>query len=167
MDQNITIRKLNLAHETTWSYSGRVLDRTPTQIKLEAHFNRDTADLGYAVFEHNDRFVERFFADRWYNIFEIHSVQDDHLKGWYCNIVKPATFQADAIEQVDLALDLWISPDGSYRLLDQDEFDQLDLDAETRHHARRAVGELIYLLYHREEPFGSIAQPRASIAAGT
>ncbi len=167
MDQNITVRKLNLAHELTWSYSGQVLERSAETIKLEARFNRDTMDLGYAVFERNDRFVERFFADRWYNIFEIHSAQDDHLKGWYCNIVKPATFQVDVIEQVDLALDVWINPDGSYLILDQDEFDLLELDTETRHHARRAVGELIHLLYHHAEPFGAVDQPRAISAAGS
>jgi predicted RNA-binding protein associated with RNAse of E/G family len=138
-----------------------VLERTPESIVLEARFSRDTTDLGYAVLEHGDRFVERFYSDRWYNIFEIHSVHDDHLKGWYCNIVKPAVFGADAIEQVDLALDLWINPDGSYHVLDRDEFEALALDRVTRLRARQAVGELIYLLHHHAPPFTAVNQPRA------
>ena len=149
----ITIRKLNLNHELMWSYAGHVLERTPTTIRLEARFNRPTTDYGYAVFEENDRFVEHFFADRWYNIFEVHSVQDNHLKGWYCNIVKPAMFSADEIAQVDLALDVWINPDSTYRVLDQDEFDALPLDAETRQHATSALRELLDRLHRRLPPF--------------
>ncbi|CAG1001763.1 hypothetical protein GPROT1_03950 [Gammaproteobacteria bacterium] len=153
MSSPITIRKLNLHHELMWSYGGHVLERTPTTIRLEARFNRPTTDYGYAVFEHNDRFVEHFFADRWYNIFEVHSVQDDHLKGWYCNIVKPAVFSADEIAQVDLALDVWIDPDGAYRVLDQAEFDALPLDTDTRQHATSALRELLDLLHRRLPPF--------------
>jgi len=149
----ITIRKLNLNHELMWSYAGHVLERTPTIIRLEARFNRPTTDYGYAVFEENDRFVEHFFADRWYNIFEVHSVHDDHLKGWYCNIVKPAMFSDNEIAQVDLALDVWINPDGTHCVLDQDEFDALLLDAETRQQATSALRELLDLLHHRLPPF--------------
>jgi len=157
----LTVKKLNLNHELVTAYDGAVLERTGGAIILEARFGRETMDLGYAVLEHHDRFVEHFFADRWYNIFEIHSVHDDHLKGWYCNIVKPAAFSADTIEQVDLALDLWINPDGSYQILDRDEFDALELDPATRLRAQQAVSELIYLLYHRAAPFTTIGQPRA------
>jgi protein associated with RNAse G/E len=157
MSSTITIRKLNLNHELMWSYTGQVLERTPAYIRLEARFNRPTTDYGYAVFEQNDRFVEHFFADRWYNIFEVHSVQDDHLKGWYCNIVKPAAFSTDNIAQVDLALDVWIKPDGQYMLLDEAEFRDLPLDDEARQQAQQATAELLALVQHRAPPFEVIA----------
>jgi protein associated with RNAse G/E len=161
MTDLLTVKKLNLNHELIIAYDGKILERTPESIVLEARFSRETMDLGYAVLEHHDRFVEHFYADRWYNIFEIHSVHDDHLKGWYCNIVQPAVFSAEAIEQVDLALDVWINPDGSYQVLDREEFDALAIDQATRLHAQQAVGELIYLLYHRAAPFTAVDQPRA------
>jgi protein associated with RNAse G/E len=161
MTDTLTVKKLNLDHELVIAYDGTVLHRTADSIVLEARFSRETMDLGYAVLEHHDRFVEHFFSDRWYNIFEIHSLHDDHLKGWYCNIAQPAVFDADTIEQIDLALDVWINPDGSYHVLDQAEFNALDLDRTTRLRAQQAVGELIYLLYHRAAPFTAIDQPRA------
>src|SRR5512143_1714492 len=161
MTDTLTVKKLNLNHELVIAYDGAVLERTATTIVLKACFNRETMDLGYAVLEHHDRFVEHFFADRWYNIFEIHSVHDDHLKGWYCNIVKPAAFGDETIEQVDLALDLWVNPDGSYTILDRDEFETLEIDRATRLRAQQAMSELIYLLYHRAAPFAAIDQPRA------
>jgi protein associated with RNAse G/E len=161
MTDLLTVKKLNLNHELVTAYDGTVLERTSNHIVLEARFDRETVDLGYTVLERHDRFVEHVYADRWYNIFEVHSVRDDHLKGWYCNIATPAVFGTDTIEQVDLALDVWVNPDGSYHVLDREEFDALEIDRTTRHHAQRAVGELIYLLYHHAAPFTSIDQPRA------
>ena len=145
------------AYDASRQSNGRI-ERTPTRIQLEARFNRETTDFGYAVFEQNDRFVEWFFADRWYNIFEIHSVQDDHLKGWYCNIVQPALFRDGEVAQVDLALDVWLAPDGSARLLDEDEFAALTLDAATQAHAKQAVNELLDLVRQRKPPFDQIVQ---------
>ncbi len=161
MTDTLTVKKLNLNHELVIAYDGTVLERTSDTIVLEARFTRETMDLGYAVLEHHDRFVEHFYADRWYNIFEIHSVRDDHLKGWYCNIAQPAIFSSDTIEQIDLALDVWINPDGSYHVLDREEFDALELDRTTRLRAQQAVSELLYLLYHHAAPFTSIDRPRA------
>ena len=157
MTNPITINKLNLQREIVWSYTGEILERAPHYIRLEARFNRDTLDLGYTTFERSDRFVEHFFADRWYNIFEIHSVHDNHLKGWYCNIVEPAVFGDRTIGQVDLALDVWINPDGSHLILDQDEFDALPLTAAARQQAQHAVQELLERLAQRAAPFNTIA----------
>ncbi|HET7376792.1 MAG TPA: DUF402 domain-containing protein [Anaerolineae bacterium] len=157
MNESLTIRKLNLNHELLWSYTGQLINRSANFIKLEAHFNRETYDAGYVVFEKHDRFVEYFFADRWYNIFEIHSVQDDRLKGWYCNIAKPAKFSTNTIEQIDLALDAWIKPDGTTLILDEDEFAALNLDEATRQSARQAVQELIGLVGRRVAPFDTIS----------
>ena len=158
MPEPITVKKLNTDRQVIWSYSGQILERTPTRLTLEARFNRNTSDAGYVVFEKNDRFVEYYFTDRWYNIFEIHSAKDDHLKGWYCNITTPIEFQPGVIEQIDLALDVWIAPDGSTLLLDEDEFRDLKLDPETRAQARRGLDELLDRLRRREPPFDAITR---------
>ena len=153
MNEFITINKLDLNHNLLWSYSGSVIERSDNAIKLEARFNRETSDAGYVVFEKHDRFVEYFYADRWYNIFEIHSAKDNRLKGWYCNIARPAVFGDSTIDQVDLALDVWINPDGTALILDEDEFADLRLDEATRQQARQAVQELIDLARQRIIPF--------------
>jgi predicted RNA-binding protein associated with RNAse of E/G family len=48
----------------------------------------------------------------------------------------------DRLSYVDLALDLWVSPDGTQTVMDEDEFTALDLDAHTRSQARAAMEEL-------------------------
>jgi hypothetical protein len=131
----ITVLKKNLAGEVTWQYEGVVLHREENKITLEALFNRDDMPFMDIVLKRNDRFVETFYSDRWYNIFEIYDRDDGRIKGWYCNIGKPAVLEDGIVSYVDLALDLWISADGKQTVLDEDEFEELELDDDTRQNA--------------------------------
>src|SRR5690606_19395595 len=85
----ITIVKNNHRGDEVWRYHGMVLARGQTWIKLEAYFDRPDRVTPYHIFRQGDRFVEWFYSDRWYSIFEMHDVDDDHLTGWYCNISRP------------------------------------------------------------------------------
>ncbi|OGO37903.1 MAG: hypothetical protein A2Z03_08090, partial [Chloroflexi bacterium RBG_16_56_8] len=128
-DTQIKVLKRNLAGEVTWHYEGRVLRRLPHALVLEAFFNRPDLPFMNILLKEGDRFVETFYTDRWYNIFEIYDRDDGLLKGWYCNIGQPAIIENDSVSYVDLALDLWVSADGKQTVLDQDEFEKLDLDS--------------------------------------
>jgi len=95
------------------------------------------------VIKHSDRFVETYYTERWFNFFEIHDHDDRVLKGWYCTVARPAVMESDTvISYLDLALDLWVAPDGTQTVLDEDKVAALDLDQQTCHQARAAVGEL-------------------------
>ena len=124
--------KKNLADEVTWQYEGVVLSREENVVTLEALFNRDDMPFMDIVLKRNDRFVETFYSDRWYNIFEIYDRDDNKFKGWYCNMGKPAIFDGDSISYVDLALDLWVSADGKQTVLDEEELVGLKLDDEMK-----------------------------------
>jgi predicted RNA-binding protein associated with RNAse of E/G family len=155
----ITVRKLDHAGNLVTSYQGQVIRRDATSIALEARWQRDRRDLGYLVLELGDRFIEFFFADRWYNVFEIHAGADDRLKGWYCNIARPGVFADDILSAVDLALDLFVYPDGRTLTLDQDEFDALNLqrdDPEAWRRSLAAVDELETMVAARRAPFDAI-----------
>lgn len=142
MNQDIRVEKRNPRGELTWQYEGRVLRREPNAVVLEAFFNRPDMPFVDTVFKRNDRFVEIFYTDRWYNVFEIHDRDDDRLKGWYCNVGRPAVVGPDSVSYVDLALDLWVSPDGAQTVLDEDEFEALEIEAQERAAARSALREL-------------------------
>ena len=122
------VLKKNLADEVTWQYEGVVLSREENAVTLEALFNRDDMPFMDITLKRNDRFVETFYSDRWYNIFEIYDRDDNHFKGRYCNIGKPAIIEDDFVSYVDLALDLWVSADGRQTVLDEDELIELNLD---------------------------------------
>jgi hypothetical protein len=42
--------------------------------------------------------------------------------GWYVNLQAPLVIRDDKFDTTDLALDIWIAPDGSWRWKDEDEF---------------------------------------------
>jgi len=138
----VIVIKMNLQGEETWRYEGQILARDANSLLIEAFFNREDLHFHGITLKRNDRFIERYYEDRWYNIFEIHDRDDDHLKAWYCNVTTPAEFTPGKIAYVDLALDVLVYPDGKYRVLDRDEFEVLALDDETRENACRALNEL-------------------------
>ncbi|TXS28980.1 DUF402 domain-containing protein [Streptomyces sp. ms191] len=79
-------------------------------------------DFGFVRFEPGDVFVEHYWRDRWYAVKEVRSA-DGTLKGWYCDVTRPAAIDGDEVVVEDLDLDLWVSADGSEVLrLDEDEF---------------------------------------------
>ena len=154
--RDITVLKLDHTGHEVWRYSGVVLDRGETWVQLEARFNRDDKPEDYVVFRRGDRFIEWFYSNRMYNIFEIHNVGDDHLKGWYCNVCRPAIITDHEVRCDDLALDVWVSPTGDVRVLDEDEFEAIELGAKDRGQALQAIEELRRLAQRRESPFDKI-----------
>lgn len=141
----IVVIKLNTQRQETWRYSGRIISQESNSILIEAFFNREDLPFHGITLRKNDRFLERYYADRWYNIFEIHDWEDDALKAWYCNVTTPAQISKEKITYVDLALDLLVYPNGDYLILDEDEFNDLDIDHHSRHEARSALNELIQI----------------------
>ena len=138
----ITVIKLNIARQETFRYTGRLISFHPDGVVLEANFNRPDLPFHGIVMGQGDRFVEYYSSRRWYNIFEMHDRQDDHLKGWYCNVTLPAEINQNQVRYVDLALDLLVYPNGEQLVVDEDEFEALSLDATTRQQALAALQEL-------------------------
>ena len=138
----LTVYKLDEHGREVWQYPAKVLAWDGQRIRLEAHFNRDDMDLGFATFARGDRFIEYFYTERWYNIFAIYSGENGRFKGWYCNICRPSEISETAVRCEDLALDLWITPNGDVTLLDEDEFAELDISDDERRQSRAAVAEL-------------------------
>ncbi|NIM95480.1 MAG: DUF402 domain-containing protein [Anaerolineales bacterium] len=155
MKSDITVHKLNEQGEEVWTYDGMVLDKTPTSLTLEARFDQDDTSLGKITIRRGDRFVETFYNDRWYNIFAIRDGDDAYLKGWYCNISRPARIEDSHIYAEDLALDLIVYTDGGWLILDEDEYASLNLSPEEDQKARDALEELIFLAQAKMEPFSA------------
>ena len=143
----IKVQKKNLSGEVMVEYEGDVLQRGENSVILEALFNREDMPFMDVILKKGDRFVEYFYTDRWYNIFRIHDRDDGKVKGWYCNICKPAEIEAGVVSYVDLALDLWVSANGKQTVLDEDEFEELALSKELSAAALKGLEELKTLFY--------------------
>jgi hypothetical protein len=153
-----TVRLVKPLKHDTVIYEGELLERDDARILLRALWNAPARDLGCLRFEPGDVLYEHHYSDRWYNIFEVHAA-DGALKGWYCNVARPATFGEDYVESEDLELDLFVPPDRAAPLvLDEDEFAQRELDRiDPPAHvaARAALAELMRMAVSGEPPFGS------------
>ncbi len=147
-----TVYKLDHQGKQMWEYPAVVLERYPTYVRLEAFFDRDDMELGYATFKRGDRFIEYFYNDRWYNLFAVYDRDNGRLKGWYCNICRPARISETAVHCEDLALDLWIAPDEPVAVLDEEEFAALPLSEEERGCGKAAVQQLLELAQHEQLP---------------
>jgi uncharacterized protein len=160
MSHPITVYKHDHTGKPVWSYAGEIVERGETWVKLQARFNRDDYDAGYHVFGRDDLFIEWFYSDRPYNIFKMYGARDGLLKGWYCNVTRPATLMESEIHADDLALDVFVSPAGEIRVLDEDEFIALELPEAECRMAVDAVETLKALAASGEAPFEELTAHR-------
>lgn len=151
--QQVTVVKLDHRGREKWRYQGVLLDHSGSSIMLEAIYDQRDDDLHGIPLRRGDRFVETHYSDRWYNVFEVYDVESGLLKGWYCNITRPAWIDGDQVVAEDLTLDLIVRPDGSSIVLDELEFEAQELSSQDRASARSALSELQELAAGMEGPF--------------
>jgi predicted RNA-binding protein associated with RNAse of E/G family len=151
--KTVIMKKLNPEGRELWRYSASLKYRDMTSIHLEAPFNGRELELMGVTIKTGDIFKEIFFTDRWYNIFAIHDKDDGTFKGWYCNIGMPVVEEGEGeFSYVDLALDLWVDCEGKQTILDEDEFNHLELEPGIRNQAKSALEELMTLLSEKNLP---------------
>lgn len=151
--RTITIHLLKPGKHATVTYHGEVLRDDGEHLLILARWERPPLDLGYVTFDTGDLFYEHHYITRWYNVFELRAA-DGRLKGWYCNVTRPAQMEGNTLTSEDLELDLFVAPDRQTLLrLDADEFAARDFDLATRAAALAALDELETLARAGAPPF--------------
>ncbi|MEU6082507.1 DUF402 domain-containing protein [Streptomyces sp. NPDC047108] len=144
----VTVRLVK--HPRDVSYPAIVTGDDGTHAVVRAPWAGATErDFGFVRFTHGDVFTEHYWRDRWYSVKEVRSA-DGGLKGWYCDVTRPARVERDphrdTLVAADLYLDLWVSADGATVLrLDEDEFLESGLperDPVAAEQARDALDQL-------------------------
>lgn len=150
---SITIEKRDHNGAYVLSYTGEVLQRAANCVVLQAYFALGRAEAGPIVLEAGDLMTEWFYSDRYYNVFMIQQGEDGHVKGWYCNVTRPAEITTARVASDDLALDLVVLPSGAISVLDEAEFNALHLTAAERQAAWDAVAAIRHSAGIGEGPF--------------
>ncbi len=151
----IHIHKLAYDGRETWKWSGKLVERNDGVMVVDAIFNGPPRDLGYMKLETTDLYHEFYYADRWFNIFQVFRT-DGLLKGWYCNVCQPARFSGNDVYFVDMVLDVFVYPDGRPLVLDEEEFKEKAnsiYSPEDAGRAKAAVTELLKMVETRAHPF--------------
>jgi protein associated with RNAse G/E len=114
-----------------YKYDGRLHYEQPLQLKQKfdnhivlkgaigrelIHYTRDT------VFKFDAKTYEYFFTDRWYTAALVFD-NDRNVVHVYCNIAFPCEIKDDAVEFIDLDVDV-IVRDGNLEVVDIDEFEE-------------------------------------------
>ncbi|MGY6020752.1 DUF402 domain-containing protein [Streptomyces spinosirectus] len=134
------------AGRTKIRYEAELLGDDGNRIAVRAPWaGEGVRDFGFVRFEKGDVFTEHYWRDRWYSVKEVRD-SAGVLKGWYCDITRPAVLSGTELVVEDLDLDLWRSADGGdVRRLDEDEFEASGLtgtDPEAAAAAMAALDEL-------------------------
>ncbi|MGW6542222.1 DUF402 domain-containing protein [Streptomyces massasporeus] len=131
------------AGRTKIRYTGELLADDGTRVAVRAPWaGSGVRDFGFVRFEPGDVFTEYYWRDRWYAVKEVRSATGA-LKGWYCDVTRPARRSGQELVVEDLDLDLWRSADGTdVRRLDEDEFAESGLGASDPEAARAALAAL-------------------------
>jgi hypothetical protein len=134
------------AGRTKIRYAAELLADDGTRVVVRAPWSGNgVRDFGFVRFEPGDVFTEYYWRNRWYAVKEVRDATGA-LKGWYCDITRPATLSGTELIVEDLDLDLWRSADGTDVLrLDEDEFAESGLartDPEAAAAAMAALDEL-------------------------
>lgn len=150
---SLRVIKRDYAGNYVWEYSGVLVEQGVNTLCLSAAFNIDDRDDGYFVWQRGDSFIEWYYTNRWYNVFQIFDRADGHLRGWYCNITRPALFEPGAVLWDDLELDVFIWPGGELLLLDEDAYRALPLTPSERASAEAALADIRAHAAAGEAPF--------------
>jgi uncharacterized protein len=157
-DNKLTVYKLDERGQEKWHYDAEVVQKGANFVCVRAAFASQAGDVrsGFLVFRAGDLMTEWFYNDRWYNIFRVQEGSRGALKGFYCNVTRPAQISEEVVTAEDLALDVLVSPRGDITLLDEDEFEAMFISSEDRAQALKAVEEIKQAVAQRTPPFDEI-----------
>jgi protein associated with RNAse G/E len=101
-----------------------------------------------------DPLIAYFPRTEWFYIQKYLS-PSGRVKGWYCNIGTPVTFEDRVIKTQDLIMDLFVNSNGEYRILDEEEFEmeRRNLQNQTIQRVMEAKHKLIRMIETQQFPF--------------
>jgi protein associated with RNAse G/E len=158
-DDTITVRSLKYDGRLHREWRARLVRVEGPLVVVEGEFEETVEHSQLGTIARGTVSTEYFWTDRWYSILRFRE-PDKTLRNYYCNINKPASLDDQLLTFVDLDIDVLVSPDNTYRVLDEDEFDanaaRYQYSSEVHEQVPRALAELIDVIERREFPFDEL-----------
>ena len=96
------------------------------------------------------------YKKNWFNILSMARVAGIH---YYCNIASPSLYDGEAIKNIDYDLDVKVSPDGSYHIIDENEYEYhsnlMNYPDSIKGIIKQDLEKLISMIEKKEGPFNS------------
>ena len=129
-------------------------------IDVQKDFYVVVTDHTWVVESDNRRWLTKepaicfYYRNKWFNVISM--VRKTGIY-YYCNIATPSIYDGESIKNVDYDLDVKVFPDGTYMILDQNEFEYhaniMKYPAEIKQKCIDAKDELIKMVENKEIPF--------------
>lgn len=102
-----------------------VLERQEVIVTLAEAINLDIPMIidGRVALEPGSAVVWFTFPGAWHDIGSFHR-EDGTFTGFYANVITPPKIEKHVWYTTDLYLDVWVTPNGTAKLLDEDEFEE-------------------------------------------
>ncbi len=95
-----------------------------------------------------------YYKNKWFNIISM--VRKSGIY-YYCNVASPSIYDGEAIKNIDYDLDVKVFPDGTYMVLDENEFayhcSKMNYSEEIRKICVDAKNELVDMVKEKKKPF--------------
>ena len=95
-----------------------------------------------------------YFKNKWFNIISMARRNGIY---YYCNVATPSIYDGEAIKNIDYDLDVKVYPDGSYMVLDENEFEyhsqKMNYPEDIKQICINAKDELVDMVIKKVDPF--------------
>jgi len=154
--ESIIVSALKFDGREHRNWPGHLVVNDPPLLIVDALFVDDVQHDLVGAISKGTVSTEYYWLDRWYNVFRFGAKTQQHAT-FYCNITIPPRLENRTLSYVDLDIDVFVHSDGTYEVLDLDDFDSnarlYSYPTEIMSRAHQAVEELRASIERREFPF--------------
>ncbi len=152
----VTVYARGFDGEIRKSWKANLIKKEKNLLSLVGEFDREIDHQHLGLIQLGTISYEYYWLDRWYNVFRFHEPEGS-FRNYYCNVNMPPTFESNVLDYVDLDIDVLVAKDGSYTILDSEEFEEnavmYAFSDDIRTKVSEAIDELIAMIGQRKFPF--------------
>ncbi len=100
-----------------------MIEQKGSHLLFVGEFDRAVAHQDLGIIRRGTISYEYYWLDRWFNIFRFHEPNGD-FRNFYCNINMPPTFKNGVLDYIDLDIDVIISIQSKFIVLDRKEYEE-------------------------------------------
>jgi protein associated with RNAse G/E len=122
-NQKATINSRKFNGKIHRSWKAELIDRSDSLLIFVGEFEEEVRHSKLGVIRPGTISYEYYWLDRWYNVFRFHE-PGGALRNYYCNLNMPPSFENAVLDYIDLDIDVLVSGNFEYEILDREEFDE-------------------------------------------
>jgi len=151
---SINARKFDNSIHRYWTAD--LVGKQGSLLTFIGEFDREITHPQLGVIKRGTVSHEYYWLDRWYNVFRFYE-PDGEFRNYYCNINLPPTYKNNSLDYVDLDIDVLVQKDFTYKILDQEEFEEHALlynyPREIKQRVKSSLADILKMIEKRIFPF--------------